>query len=133
MKLEKQRITHQREVILDELKLIKSHPTADELCGIIRLKLPRISLATVYRNLEWLTTQGVVQKIEVGGRQKRFDGTVSEHYHIRCCTCGKVDDVMMNTFKNIDSRLEKKTGYKILGHRLEFKGLCPACQPKETV
>ncbi len=128
MKEENLRITHQREVILEELRSVTSHPTADDLYDMVRQRLPRISLATVYRNLEWMTDQGMVQKIEVGGRQKRFDGNVEPHYHIRCMECGKVDDVELQQFRNIENRLVDERGYKVLGHRLEFMGICPVCR-----
>ena len=125
--IDKIRFTHQREIILDELKSLKTHPTADELFDLVRKRLPRVSLATVYRNLEWLCQRGIVQKIEVGGRQKRFDGTVELHYHIRCISCGRVDDVDMIPVDMLEQDLSKKSGYTIKGHRLEFWGTCPAC------
>lgn len=132
MKTDRLRITHQREIILEELRSVTSHPTADELYEMVRRRLPRISLATVYRNLEWLAENGIVQKIEVGGRQKRFDGTTAEHYHIRCLKCGKVDDVVMVPLESLENQLEQSTGYTILGHRIEFHGLCPTCKHSEA-
>ena len=125
--VDKFRITNQREIILHELRSVKTHPTADELFEQVRGRLPRVSLATVYRNLEWLCQQGIVQKIEVGGRQKRFDGTANLHYHIRCIGCGRVDDVDMSPVETLDHDLSDKSGYTIMGHRLEFWGTCPAC------
>ncbi len=127
MKHGKPRITHQREVILEELKSVRTHPSADELYDQVRQRLPRISLATVYRNLEFLTDQGLVQKIEVGGRQKRFDGNPEEHYHIRCLDCGKVDDVDLDRIQSLDKSISRTCGYKVIGHRLEFMGICPEC------
>ena len=56
------RMTTQRRVILDELRSTGSHPTADQLYERVRRRLPRISLGTVYRNLEILAGQGVIQK-----------------------------------------------------------------------
>ena len=58
------RMTHQRRLILDELKKLKTHPTADEIYVIVRKKMPRISLGTVYRNLEILSETGQIIKIE---------------------------------------------------------------------
>jgi Fur family ferric uptake transcriptional regulator len=127
MKSEKLRITNQRDVILNELRAVKTHPTADELYTQVRCKLPRVSLATVYRNLEWLSEQGLARKIEVGGRQKRFDGDISEHYHVRCQKCGRVADVEMDTLVNLDRSISHACGFTITGHRLEFIGLCPEC------
>ena len=61
------RMTQQRQVILEELRLCRSHPTADELYSRVRRRLPRISLGTVYRNLETLAERGLIRKMEVGG------------------------------------------------------------------
>lgn len=127
MKSEKLRITNQRDVILNELRAVKTHPTADELYTQVRRQLPRVSLATVYRNLEWLSEQGLARKIEVGGRQKRFDGDISEHYHVRCQKCGRVADVEMDTLDNVEKSISRASGFTITGHRLEFIGLCPEC------
>jgi len=122
------RITKQRQLILNELCSVTSHPTADDLYQMVRLKLPRISLGTVYRNLETLAELGLIQKIEVGGTQKRFDGNAAAHYHVRCLHCGRVDDLDLALNTDMEHEARKKTAYKILRHRLEFAGLCPECQ-----
>jgi len=127
MKSEKLRITNQRDVILSELRAVKTHPTADELYTQVRSRLPRVSLATVYRNLEWLSEQGLARKIEVGGRQKRFDGDISDHYHVRCQKCGRVADVEMDVLENLEGRISEACGFNVTGHRLEFTGLCSEC------
>jgi len=54
-----QRNTRQRQVVLEELRKLTSHPTAAELYEITRARLPKISLGTVYRNLEVLAENGV--------------------------------------------------------------------------
>jgi Fur family ferric uptake transcriptional regulator len=127
MKSGKLRITNQRDVILSELRAVKTHPTADELYTQVRSRLPRVSLATVYRNLEWLNEQGLAKKIEVGGRQKRFDGDISDHYHVRCQKCGRVADVEMDVLENLEGRIPESCGFTVTGHRLEFTGLCSEC------
>ena len=127
MKVEKLRITNQRDVILSELRAVKTHPTADELYTQVRSRLPRVSLATVYRNLEWLSEQGLVRKIEVGGRQKRFDGDISDHYHVRCQKCGRVSDIEMDVLENLEGCISESCGFTVTGHRLEFTGLCSEC------
>ncbi len=121
-------MTHQREVILHELRMAKDHPTADELFHRVRKHLPKISLATVYRNLEILVDAEKIQKIEVGGRQKRFDGNPMPHYHIRCLKCGRVDDMPIGRIDALDSLSLQPHGYKVLDHHLEFIGICPMCQ-----
>lgn len=124
------RITRQRQIILDELCSVTSHPTADDLYQMVRRKMPRISLGTVYRNLETMAELGMIQKLEVGGTQKRFDGNAATHYHVRCQRCGRVDDLDLGLIADVEKEAAAKTRFTILRHRLEFTGLCPECQKK---
>ena len=120
------RLTNQRRMILEELKSVTTHPTADEIYGMVRQKLPRISLGTVYRNLEVLSSLGLVRKLENAAGQKRFDGDVSPHHHIRCDTCGKVGDIFdAPDISGIEQGVS--TDFQITGLSLEFSGICPQC------
>jgi len=121
------RLTTQRQIILEELGKVTSHPTANEVYDMVRRRLPRIGLGTVYRNLELMPDIGIILKLEVGGTQKRFDATVEPHYHIRCSSCGKVNDVHMAIQKQINEMAETASNYKILGHHIEFSGICENC------
>lgn len=122
------RLTTQRQIILEELAKVKTHPTANELYDMVRKRLPRIGLGTVYRNLELMAESGMIFKIEVGGTQKRFDATTDEHYHIRCSTCGKVDDIDVPVIKDLVAQASQTTSYLIFGHHVEFAGICSSCQ-----
>ena len=118
------RLTTQRQVILEELGKVKTHPTANEVYDMVRRRLPRIGLGTVYRNLELMADNGIILKVEVGGTQKRFDATVTPHYHIRCSSCGKVNDIDIAIQEQINEAAENASNYKILGHHIEFSGIC---------
>lgn len=121
------RMTQQRKVILEELHKLTSHPTADDLHRIVRNRLPKISIATVYRNLELLSDEGQVLKMDVAGTQRRFDGNTENHYHIRCSVCGRVDDVHMELVSGLQETAQKRCGYRVISHRIEFTGICPEC------
>ncbi|GAB4341114.1 MAG: transcriptional repressor [Desulfobulbaceae bacterium] len=124
------RLTTQRQIILEELAKVKTHPTASELYDMVRKRLPRIGLGTVYRNLELMAENGMILKLEVGGTQKRFDATTETHYHIRCTNCGKVDDIDTPVMDDLVRDAAASTSYEILGHHVEFNGICPACRKK---
>ncbi|PIE55821.1 MAG: transcriptional repressor [Desulfobulbus propionicus] len=124
------RLTTQRQVILEELAKVKTHPTANELYDMVRKRLPRIGLGTVYRNLELMAESGMILKLEVGGTQKRFDATTNNHYHIRCSSCGRVDDLDIPVADTLVLQAEAVTSYQVLGHHVEFTGLCHTCQQK---
>jgi Fur family ferric uptake transcriptional regulator len=120
-------MSHQRRLILEELRSRCAHPSADEVYDWVRVRLPRISLGTVYRNLDILAELGEIKKLELSGTVKRFDGRLDHHYHIRCTCCDRVDDAPLAPRVDIERELVGETPYKIIGHRLEFIGLCPIC------
>lgn len=123
------RMTKQRAVILDALRHVTSHPTADEVYSMVRSKLPHISLGTVYRNLEYLSNSGTIRRLERAGQQMRFDGDMTPHQHIRCQMCGMVGDI----FPPIELPACTKPnapGFEVLAVDIEFVGVCHACQEK---
>jgi Fur family transcriptional regulator, ferric uptake regulator len=122
------RNTRQREVIREELQKLTSHPTAVALYAIVRRRLPKISLGTVYRNLELLARSGVIQKLDFAGGEARFDGNTARHDHVRCVHCGRLDDVEAASLDFSNVAVNDWSGYQILGHRLEFFGICPQCR-----
>jgi Fur family ferric uptake transcriptional regulator len=125
------RMTNQREIILRELKKSKAHLAADELYDIVKKVMPRISLATVYRNLEILSEAGLIGKLEISGRQKRFDFDVSDHDHIYCVVCHRVDNLNIERKTVNSDKLGDEVGYTVTGYRVEIIGICPDCQKKE--
>lgn len=122
------RLSRQREVVLAAVRSTMDHPTAAWVHKEALRSLPRISLATVYRNLKRLAREGLIREIHAGAHSTRFDGNTGRHYHIRCLGCGRVNDLPMS----VDTRLEDEAGramnYRILGHYVEVLGLCPLCQ-----
>ncbi|RJR22349.1 MAG: transcriptional repressor [Desulfobacteraceae bacterium] len=127
-------MTRQRELILREVKDAGAHPTADEIYERVRKKLPRISLGTVYRNLEMLASSGFISRLEPEHPQMRFDWKTSDHYHITCMQCGAIEDAEIepsdNPLEHLENALGNLTKYGIFGHKLEFVGLCRKCRIK---
>ena len=122
------RNTRQRRVIVEELRKSTSHLTATELYEATRRRLPRISLGTVYRNLNLLGRMGLVRKVEGLHGEARFEGNVAPHHHVRCVHCGGVADIVDLPADLGSEELEDVAGYEILGYRLEFIGVCPECR-----
>ena len=131
MNSKQERMTRQRKVIIEELSKVKSHPTAYDIYEMVRSKLPQISLGTVYRNLEHLSSRGMIRKLDMGKDQRRFDATMDEHMHIRCLSCGKVEDLSLNPSLDIITMIKNvssQSGYEVLGCKMEFHGICPRCR-----
>jgi Fur family ferric uptake transcriptional regulator len=124
------RVTPQRRVILEELRKVDTHPTADELYEMVRKRLPKVSLGTIYRNLDLLSSEGIIQKLQVGNSQMRFDGNPESHMHITCLQCGRVADI----FHGPDtSRICQKveTDFTVMGCTVFLYGMCPECSAEE--
>ncbi len=126
------RNTRQRQIILEELRCHGAHPTAGMLYEVVRKRLPNISLATVYRNLELLARNGVIRKLDVGGSKMRFDGDLSDHDHIRCSRCGRVVDLPLSAAGVETGPYPEIENWEIVGRRVEYVGLCPDCRKRTT-
>ena len=126
------RNTRQRTLILETLHALGNHPTADEIFESVRQSLPRISLSTVYRNLEFLAKSGHIRKLEMGGLPVRFDSTVAPHFHIRCISCNRVDDLRGRRVVVIEDARDFDHDYELLGYQVEFIGLCSACSVENS-
>ncbi len=127
------RPSRQRETVLEVVRSTMDHPTADWVYRQARRRLPRISLGTVYRNLERLAAEGLIRELRLAGDATRYDGNTGRHHHIRCQGCGRVRDLPLS----VDTRVEELAGqamnYQILGHTLEVQGLCPSCRDDQSV
>lgn len=118
------RLTAQRAEILAELRAAHDHPTAAELFARLRPRLPRLSLGTVYRNLDVLAAEGLVARLTGQGAETRWDGMVAAHDHARCRGCGAVADVPAARLADAP---ELPAGFVAEGRRFEYTGLCAAC------
>lgn len=119
------RHSRQRQAVLDAVRTC-DHPTADDVCETVRKSLPRVSLGTVYRNLELLASCGMIRRLPQAGQPTRFDADCGVHYHIRCRECGRVDDLPAGPVWDQIQSLSSK-GYRDIEHHLELIGLCPHC------
>jgi Fur family ferric uptake transcriptional regulator len=120
------RMTKQRAIILEALRSVTSHPTADDVYRMVREKLPRISLGTVYRNLELLTGAGAILRLDRAGAQKRFDGNPMPHQHVRCRECGRIGDVF-GDFLEPSIEGVSAPDFTVQGVEVEYIGTCREC------
>ena len=120
------RYSAQREAVLKELSSRYDHPTAEEIYFSVKKEISNISLATIYRNLTFLSDNGKAIRFNVNGTD-RFDATVETHYHFVCNKCGKVSDIEEIETTQMLKNAEKKIGGKITSHSLTFFGICKNC------
>jgi len=96
------RFSNQSELIRELIHASKSHPTAAWIYEKAREKITNISLGTVYRNLNQLVSEGLIDVI-VEENSTRYDGNTKPHHHLRCSVCGKLSDIEIP-----DLQLKKK-------------------------
>ncbi|HJC20905.1 MAG TPA: transcriptional repressor [Candidatus Butyricicoccus avicola] len=120
--------TKQRQLILEAVRATNSHPTADELFQMIRRKLPTISLATVYRNLNFLSEIGEIRKLAMPGMPDRFDWRMDPHDHMVCDTCGQVVDFVLP--HDLGQEIASACGAQVDGYTLVAHGTCAHCRVK---
>ena len=125
------RLTGPRRVILEVLRGTESHPTVEWVYRLVRRRLPRVSLGTVYRNLRLLVAEGLAA--EIPGPHARFDANMDAHHHFTCVRCGRIVDVdgplAEPQAEALRVRIAARTGLAITHHRIEFFGRCPQCRP----
>lgn len=124
------RLTGPRRLVLEVVRATHSHPTAETVHRMVRRRLPRVSLGTVYRNLRVLVAGGLVK--ELPGPHARFDGNTSKHHHFTCLSCGRILDVDGPLTEPhsaaLCSRVAAQGGFSVSHHRIEFYGRCAACR-----
>ncbi|MBI4725700.1 transcriptional repressor [candidate division TA06 bacterium] len=131
-------MTAPRQAIFQALHTMDGHLTADEIFTRLRLQFPGIGLATVYRNLELLRSNGHVLALDSGDGKLRYElkekqGTTAHHHHLICRQCGEVVNYMdfeqeeLNLVQKIQAHLMRKYKYQIADHDITFYGGCPNC------
>lgn len=121
------RNTVQRALVLEAVKVLRSHVTAEEVYSTIAKKHPDISRGTVYRNLNLLSEIGEIRKREIPGGADRYDHLCHDHYHAKCLKCSRVFDVDMDFIADLEKNIKDTQGFKFTGHDVVFKGICPDC------
>ena len=116
--------TKQKEIILDAVFELNHHPTADEIYLYLKKDYPRLSLATVYRNLNTYAQDGKIRKVSIPGDSERFDFNLSEHEHFYCESCHQVYDVKVNFSEVIDN----VSPFVLSSYKLMLYGTCESCK-----
>lgn len=126
------RRTIQRALVLETVKGLRCHATADEVYETIVKKHSGISRGTVYRNLNLLADMGEIRKVEIPSGADRYDHICDEHYHARCAKCGQVFDVEMAFIADLEKNIKDCHGFEFTGHDIIFKGICVGCKTKSN-
>lgn len=121
------RYSKQRESIFRTVVESCEHPTANMVYTSLKEDYPKLSLGTVYRDLNQLADAGRLKKIPLPDGSCRFDGTTGTHSHIICEDCGHVADVMGPPLKELETVIRRETDYTLTSYDLVMTGKCAKC------
>lgn len=125
------RITPQRVAILKVLAESKGHPSVESIYAQVKPGFPTTSLATIYKNVAVLKELNQVLELGFSDDSNRYDGNKPyDHPHVVCTICKQILDPDILSLTDMTEELMRKTGFTITRHRMDFFGICPACQAK---
>jgi Fur family peroxide stress response transcriptional regulator len=126
------RVTPQRVAICELLATSREHPTAAMIYDELKPRFDSLSLATVYNTLDTLVGLGVVNVLGHAGDDKvHYDADTEPHVNLACISCSRIIDIPSEHVTHLDSEITAASGYKLLGARVLYYGLCPDCQKKQ--
>jgi Fur family ferric uptake transcriptional regulator len=137
------RMTAPRQAIFRTLHEMEGHPTVDEIFAKLRLQFPGIGLATLYRNLELLRSNGHVSAFDSGDGKLRYElrqkaERPGHHHHLVCRSCHQIIDYMnfeneeLELVKKLEVHLVQKYKYQVTDHDITFYGTCPNCSTERA-
>jgi Fe2+ or Zn2+ uptake regulation protein len=123
------RFTRQRAAVYEHLRKAETHPTAEEVYLAVRRRIPKISLATVYKSLEALVQCRLADKFTSSEGPVRYDSHSGSHYHLGCLRTGRICDLDTHFDAGLVAKLAphlvqdlRKQGFVVTGYRLEVVG-----------
>ena len=129
------RQTRQKDLILQTVRRLPGHPSAEEVYSELIQEMPSISLATVYRNLNDFVRQGKLKKLELPSQPARFDNMLNEHFHGICEHCHRLIDFDLSHLDafvhDLETQVERRTGFKASQTEIIIHGVCEDCQQAE--
>ena len=128
------RLTPQRLQVLQVIQMHADHVSAEEIHAAIVPQQPYLSIATVYRTLQWLQSLGLVVPISLGGGRQCYEyrppGT--HHHHLICQRCGQVTQLPDETFATLKADIEQRYCFTLHVEHLVLPGRCAACRVEEA-
>ncbi|WP_300368793.1 Fur family transcriptional regulator [Hydrogenimonas sp.] len=123
---------HQLKVTPQRLKIVMmlkkhGHINIEDLYGEMLKEFPSVSLATIYKNINQMIDNGLIQEVKLPRSKSVYELIKDPHLHMVCDKCHKVEDVVVGTEKIIEEA-EKLSGYIITESFITLRGICAECQ-----
>ncbi len=120
--------TRSQERILSLLKSLKQGISAQDIYVELRNRNQSMGLATVYRSLESLKLEGMVQMRTLANGEALYSLTQQDKHHLTCLRCGVSIPIHQCPVHELEVQLQDMHKFNVFYHTLEFFGLCHQCQ-----
>ncbi|WP_258239243.1 MULTISPECIES: Fur family transcriptional regulator [Arcobacteraceae] len=120
------KVTPQRVAIVEEL-YSNGHMNIDELYKKLLEKFPSISLATIYKNVNAMVEKVFLNEVKIPEAKSVYELAKEEHSHLVCSSCGKIEDITIDT-SILQSSIKEESAFQIQNVDVVFSGLCKSCQ-----
>jgi Fur family peroxide stress response transcriptional regulator len=120
-------VTHQRLVLYRELMKMLDHPNPEQIFERVRLELPSISLATVYKTLRLFLDAGIIDEVSPHHGSLRIEPNVSRHHHFICRQCRAITDLALCEVDEAPLKNSVPKDFQIEQVSMEVRGLCGRC------
>jgi len=126
-------MTPQRKVIVETFLETEGHFSAEELCTLVKRKMPELGQATIYRSLKLLVDSGLADAIDPGDGMTLYEHSYghAHHDHLICVTCGKKVEMCDEAIEERQEQVAAEHGFTLTRHRMYLYGLCGDCQAQQ--
>ena len=126
-------VTHQRQVVYEELCAMHGHPSPEEVYGRVRSRIPTISLATVYKTIHLFIESGVFREVSLHHGTLRVETNSRPHHHLVCTECKSIRDIDAEELGAAELGLAPAQshvadGFLVQRYAVDILGLCAECQ-----
>jgi len=119
------RVTPQRVAVFEAVCKLNNHPTAENIISKIKENHPYISLGTVYKVLDSLVENNLLERVKTGNGIMRYDPILSRHHHLYCAKTDRIrdyedselDEMIYTYFRN-----KKIDNFEIKDIKLQISG-----------
>jgi Fur family peroxide stress response transcriptional regulator len=129
-------LTHQRQVLFEVMRSMQGHPSPEEVYGLVRERIPSISLATVYKNIHLFIESGLFREVSQHHGTQRIELNSRPHHHLVCRECRSLQDIDMDAGGGLPAEAALLSqgglpeGFRLERCVVEWIGLCPDCQSR---
>ncbi len=125
------KMTPQRRAIIEAVTGPMPHPSAEEIHQVVQVKMPDVSLATVYNTLHELVAMNEAYEMKLLNGVRRYEFSKEMHAHLVCCKCGKIQDARAD-WPKLERLLAPDGAFAPLRYEATVYGYCADCVSSEN-